>query len=109
MMIGDGINDTVALSAADVSVSFAEATQIAQTSADIVLIQPDLRRVSQAMALSRRARRLIHQNLTFSTVYNVLTVPLALAGLLSPALAALLMSASSIVVMANGYRLRGIK
>lgn len=109
MMIGDGINDTVALSAADVSVSFAEATQIAQTSADIVLTQPDLRRVSQAMALSRRARRLIHQNLTFSTVYNVLTVPLALAGLLSPALAALLMSASSIVVMANGYRLRGVK
>jgi Cu2+-exporting ATPase len=109
MMIGDGINDTVALSAADVSVSFAEATQIAQTSADIVLIQPDLRRISQAMTLSRRARRLIHQNLMFSTVYNVLTVPLALAGLLSPALAALLMSASSIAVMANGYRLRGVK
>ncbi|MBT6097348.1 MAG: hypothetical protein HN582_10990 [Marinovum sp.] len=65
--------------------------------------------VSDLISLARKTRRLIFQNLTFATVYNVLTVPLALAGFLTPAIAALLMSSSSIIVLANGFRLRWVK
>jgi Cu2+-exporting ATPase len=109
LMIGDGINDSAALSAADVSVSFAGATDIAQSAADIVLTRPALSLVPKAVALSRNARKLIKQNLGFSTAYNLLSVPLALAGSLTPALAALLMSSSSLIVMANGLRLKAME
>lgn len=106
MMIGDGINDAVALSGADVSVSFAGATDIAQSAASIVLTRPQLSLVPWVITLARSAQGLIKQNLAFATLYNVLTVPLALAGFLTPAIAALLMSSSSIIVLANGFRLR---
>ncbi|MCH2165285.1 MAG: cation-translocating P-type ATPase [Marinovum sp.] len=106
LMLGDGINDAGALSAATVSMSFSEATQIAQSSADFVLLKPDLMLVVSAMKTARQARRLIHQNLWFSTLYNLLTVPLALVGYLSPMIAALLMSSSSILVLLNALRLR---
>ncbi|WP_298921011.1 cation-translocating P-type ATPase [uncultured Roseobacter sp.] len=109
LMIGDGINDSAALSGAHVSVSFAGATDIAQAAADVVLTRPQLSLIPKAIDLSRAARRLIAQNLAFSTAYNVLSVPLALAGFLTPALAALLMSSSSLVVLANGLRLRQIE
>jgi len=106
LMIGDGINDSAALSGAFVSASFAGATQIAQVASNIVLTQPHLKKIPQAIGLAQQARRLIVQNLTFSSIYNIVTVPLALAGLLSPLIAALLMSSSSVIVLANGLRLR---
>ncbi|MEM9011068.1 MAG: cation-translocating P-type ATPase [Pseudomonadota bacterium] len=106
LMVGDGINDSGALSAAHVSASFASATQIAQAAADVLLLRSDLMLLPRALRLARRARWLIAQNLWFSTAYNVLTVPLALMGYLSPMLAALLMSSSSILVLLNGLRLR---
>jgi Cu2+-exporting ATPase len=109
LMVGDGVNDSAALSAAAVSASFAGATQIAQMAADIVLTQPKLSRLPKAIVLSRQARRLIFQNLSFATIYNFVTVPLALAGMLTPFIAALLMSSSSVIVLANGLRLKGIK
>lgn len=109
LMIGDGINDSAALSGAHVSVSFAGATDIAQSAADVVLTRPQLSLIPEAIDLSRAAKRLIAQNLAFSTAYNVLSVPLALAGFLTPAIAALLMSSSSLIVLANGLRLRQIK
>lgn len=106
LMFGDGINDAPALSAAYVSASFSGASEIAQVAADIVLTRPDPTILSNAIAISRRARRLIVQNLWFSAAYNVVAVPLALAGFLTPAIAALLMSSSSAIVLANGFRLR---
>lgn len=106
LMIGDGINDSVALSGADVSVSFAGATDIAQTAADVVLTKPDLALIPDLARFARKTRALISQNLAFATLYNVVTVPLALAGFLTPAIAALLMSSSSVIVMLNGFRLR---
>lgn len=109
LMVGDGVNDSAALSGAHVSASFRGATQIAQVAADIVLIQPVLSGLPKAIALSRHARRLVLQNLTFATVYNVVTVPLAFAGILTPLIAALLMSSSSVIVLANGLRLRRIE
>lgn len=106
LMFGDGINDAPALQTAYVSVSFASATEVAQVAADIVFAKPDLLLLRRAIATARTARHLIEQNLWFSAAYNVVTVPLALAGLLTPLLAAALMSASSIVVLANGLRLK---
>ena len=106
LMFGDGINDAPALQAAYVSVSFASATEVAQIAADIVLTKPDPRLLCRAIATAYDAKRLIGQNLWFSAIYNIVTVPLALAGLLSPLLAAVLMSASSIAVLANGLRLK---
>ena len=106
MMIGDGINDCVALATADVSVSFAAASQIAQNSADVVLTNRDFSHLTKAMEMARRARALIAQNLGFAMIYNVVTIPLALFGFLTPAIAALLMSSSSLIVMLNALRLR---
>lgn len=106
MMIGDGINDCVALATADVSVSFAAASQIAQNSADVVLTNRDFSHLTKAMEMARRARALITQNLGFAMIYNVVTIPLALFGFLTPAIAALLMSSSSLIVMLNALRPR---
>jgi Cu2+-exporting ATPase len=106
VMVGDGINDAISLGAADVSVSFSGATQVAQSVADIVIAHSGFSCLTGAIRLSEDANTLIRQNLLFSLIYNLLAVPLALAGFLSPALAALLMASSSIAVMANGMRLR---
>ncbi len=109
LMFGDGINDAPALSVAHVSVSLASATEVAQVAADVVLTRPAPDLLPAAIKTAREARNLILQNLWFSAAYNVIAVPLALAGLLSPILAAILMSSSSIIVIANGLRLRGLK
>lgn len=108
LMLGDGINDAPSLQAAHVSVSLVGATEVAQVSADIVLTRPDLDLLPKAIRLSRQAQKLIAQNLQFSTIYNVVTVPLALAGYLNPLIAALLMSSSSVIVLLNGFRLKAL-
>ncbi|TLP67128.1 cation-translocating P-type ATPase [Parasedimentitalea maritima] len=109
LMVGDGINDSAALAGASVSASFSGATQIAQVAADILLLQTRLCLITDAIMLARQARHLIKQNLWFATVYNIITVPLALCGMLNPLIAALLMSSSSLIVLANGLRLKGQK
>ncbi len=109
LMVGDGVNDSAALSGATVSASFAGATDIAQSTADIVLTQPHLGLLPKAIVLARSTRRLVVQNLAFSSIYNIVTVPLALAGMLTPAIAALLMSSSSLIVLANAARLRTLR
>jgi Cu2+-exporting ATPase len=104
-MVGDGINDAPVLARADVSVSFATAAPLAQHQADLLLLGGRLDALVQARRLARRTMRIVTQNLAFAAVYNAVSIPLALAGLLPPWLAGLGMAASSLVVVLNALRL----
>lgn len=106
LMVGDGMNDTAALAAADVSISPASALEAARAASDMVLTGRSLAPILDAMSTSVAARRRIKENFTIASVYNLLAVPLAVAGLCSPLIAALAMSSSSLTVSLNALRLR---
>ena len=106
LMVGDGLNDTAALAGAHVSISPATALDAARVASDIVLLGNSLAPLPEALRLSQRATRRIRENFAIATWYNVIAVPLAIAGLCSPLIAALAMSASSITVSLNALRLR---
>ena len=106
LMVGDGLNDTAALAAAHVSVSPASALDAARVASDIVLLGKDLAPIGDAVRIGRQASRRIVENFAISAGYNVIAVPLALAGLATPLAAALAMSLSSITVSLNALRLR---
>jgi len=107
LMVGDGLNDSPSLAAASVSASPASAADISQTVADLVFQGNLLAPVAAVIETARRARAVMRQNLALSIGYNVLMVPLAAAGFVTPWLAAAAMSSSSVLVMANSFRLRG--
>jgi Cu2+-exporting ATPase len=107
LMVGDGLNDSPSLAAASVSASPATAADISQTVADVVFQGKLLAPVAGVVETARRARNAMRQNLALSIGYNVLMVPLAVGGLVTPWLAAAAMSSSSLLVMANSFRLRG--
>lgn len=106
LMVGDGLNDTVALAAAHVSISPANALDAARVASDIVLLGQSLAPLPEAQSVSGRAVRRIRENFAVSFGYNIVAVPIALVGLASPLLAALAMSLSSITVALNALRLR---
>ena len=105
-MIGDGLNDAPALAEAHVSLSPISALDITQAQADAVFLGERLAPIVDAFDIGRRARRLMNQNLGFSVVYNLAAVPLAIFGIVTPLIAALAMSGSSIAVTLNALRAR---
>lgn len=105
LMIGDGLNDTAALSAAHVSISPASALDAARVASDIVLLGSNLAPIDEALVTAGRAVARIKENFRIATLYNVIAVPVAVIGLATPLVAALAMSASSITVSLNALRL----
>ncbi|MEM1431019.1 MAG: heavy metal translocating P-type ATPase [Pseudomonadota bacterium] len=106
LFVGDGLNDTAALTAAHASISPASALDAARVASDIVLLGEDIGPVSEAVTTSRRAVKRIRENFHIATWYNVIAVPIAIAGFATPLVAALAMSASSITVSLNALRVR---
>ncbi|WP_292293755.1 heavy metal translocating P-type ATPase [Marivita sp.] len=106
LMVGDGLNDTAALAGAHASISPASALDAARVASDVVLLGNSLEPIADALVTSRKAIRRIRQNFSIATWYNVIAVPLAVAGLCSPLIAALAMSTSSITVSLNALRLK---
>lgn len=106
LMVGDGLNDAPVLAGADVSMAPGTAIDMAQNAADIVFMGDELAPVYSTWQMARQSQKLIQQNFVLAVLYNVVAIPLALSGMVTPLIAAIAMSGSSLIVIANSFRLK---
>ncbi|MBU1667647.1 cadmium-translocating P-type ATPase [bacterium] len=106
VMVGDGINDALALSKSDVAISMGNGADVALAVSDVVILNNSLQAIVDSFVISRRTFKFIKQNLALSLIYNVITIPVAMAGFVIPLVAALSMSLSSLLVVGNSMRIK---
>ncbi len=109
IMVGDGINDSIALAKSDIAIAMGSGADIAIGVSDVVLLNDNITKVSEALQISKRTYKAIKENLTLSIIYNVIAIPLAVAGFVYPLVSALSMSLSSLIVVGNSIRIKNLK